>query len=113
VFAISRYWLGGELRDAVHEANPFDQFAQSFDRGDPVPALLRFERELQHHRERPVLAVPLVDVGVASAALTNFNLPAPSTYPVGPTGSATNTPITVPLRPAGWHQGDLAGGGEG
>jgi hypothetical protein len=54
-FTIGGCWLGRELCHAVNEANAFDEFAQSLDDGDPVPALLRFERGLQHHGERTVL----------------------------------------------------------
>jgi hypothetical protein len=43
------------LSHAVDEANALDQFTESLDRGDPVPALLGFERELQHHGESAVL----------------------------------------------------------
>ena len=52
MFIIRRCWLSRELRHTVNEADVLNQFTESLYCADPVPALLGFECELQHHGER-------------------------------------------------------------
>ena len=39
------------MSHSVDEANAFKEFTESLGGGDPLPTLLRFEAELQHHRQ--------------------------------------------------------------
>ena len=45
------------MRHSVVERHPFNEFAESLDRGDALPLHLGFVREMQHHREYGVLGV--------------------------------------------------------